>query len=1144
MIRMPSIRAFALCTLALYPVVSVAASAATPPTRAVSAKVMEPPPGPLPPSGGGGVVALNQGPDWILLTVPGTGTTAVEEEPVDTTICPPWGCPVPEPVTPPDGEGEITPPPPGDPGTDSNQHVYVLHGQLGVVESPLVQSLKDDLLQDDGGGTIVDLSATEGEPLYIVRQDIAEALAASEASGVLAPELAALSERIPVTQSSCDMKEHTLRRFIPLTGHNFNKSYPLGGGFTGSFGVSGNIEGAVTVEVNWWEKRRHFLTWCVPYAAKLKDVHVFGDATANAGATVSGTLAYEHHFGPVELAKPELFSVLFFVGPVPVYIGFNLPIAAGLDLNASGTGSLTYNGSRVVSGTFDWVCNLDECHGDGGFDNEVANTTQTLTGGVSGHLKPEPYVNVGFRAYLYTEWVAYLQAGLQPRLLGDLWGYTGNNCGDADGDGTFESVHALTFDLDWRVDLTGEASALGQGPWRRTLKQGSASHIGFYDLGSNAMQPELLGPSSGRVGTPGEYLVKIRPCWPYDKNVTYRVNWGDGSPDTEQETSPAAYARFNHTWSAAGSPTVTATSVKDKHGRALNQSTARGVQVVSCTVPAFSAQPQSTSIVAGSSATLSVAANVATFQWYRGSSGDVLNPIAGATGSSIVVTPAATTSYWVRAFGPCGDAADSAAANVTVTAVCAVDGTACGGDGNHTCQGGQCVCTNCASGVCCGAAGNSYCDGQTHTDPNTGYAGACASTLPACSAASDFNGGNALFHAGDVLACVKNSGAYQWMARRPSPRCQEVSPVCGFVCSTHYNNGNGFQCDSSGNWNPNAPLPACSLSLPAGWSCVTCVAPQITSQPQPANVQEGQSATLQVQASGTSPTFQWYLGGSGDTSNPVSGGTGASLAVAPSTTSSYWVRVSNACGQTNSQTVTVTVTPACQPPYIAGQPQPVSIFPGATATLSVSAGGTSLAYQWYTSAGSPVAGGTGATLFVSPASTTSYWVQVWNACGAVNSSLATVTVTCGPDGFACGGDGHHTCQSGQCACTDCGSPACCGASGNPFCDGQSHFDPNTGYTGVCTSSLPGCSAGNDFDGSNNVYHDGDLLACVKRNGAYTWTARRPSPRCQEVSAVCDYLCANHFIGGAGFQCDQNGNWSTSTLPYCFGGTIPASYLCP
>lgn len=89
-----------------------------------------------------------------------------------------------------------------------------------------------------------------------------------------------------------------------------------------------------------------------------------------------------------------------------------------------------------------------------------------------------------------------------------------------------------------------------------------------------------------------------------------------------------------------------------------------------------------------------------------------------------------------------------------------------------------------------------------------------------------------------------------------------------------------------------------------------CTAPAITTQPSsPGAITAGQSATLSVTASGTAPlSYQWYTGSSGNTSSPVANGTAASVTVSPTTTTSYWVRVSNSCGSVNSVTVTVTVT--------------------------------------------------------------------------------------------------------------------------------------------------------------------------------------------------------------------------------------------
>ncbi|MEA2163626.1 MAG: hypothetical protein QOK37_1753 [Thermoanaerobaculia bacterium] len=89
----------------------------------------------------------------------------------------------------------------------------------------------------------------------------------------------------------------------------------------------------------------------------------------------------------------------------------------------------------------------------------------------------------------------------------------------------------------------------------------------------------------------------------------------------------------------------------------------------------------------------------------------------------------------------------------------------------------------------------------------------------------------------------------------------------------------------------------------------TCTPPAITSQPASTTVPAGSSATLSVSASGTAPlSYQWYIGSSGSTASPLPGATGPSQTVTPSTTTSYWVLVSNSCGSVNSNTATVTVT--------------------------------------------------------------------------------------------------------------------------------------------------------------------------------------------------------------------------------------------
>jgi hypothetical protein len=171
--------------------------------------------------------------------------------------------------------------------------------------------------------------------------------------------------------------------------------------------------------------------------------------------------------------------------------------------------------------------------------------------------------------------------------------------------------------------------------------------------------------------------------------------------------------------------------------------------------------------------------------------------------------------------------------------------------------------------------------------------------------------------------------------------------------------------------------------------------PAITTQPVSTTINSGGTTTLTVAASGTSPTFQWYRGNTGVTTNPVSGATSASFTTpALTTTTSYWARATNGAGTSNSNAATVTVI---TPPAITTQPASISINNGQSTTLTVAASGTSPTFQWYRGASgnttNPVSGATSAS-FTTPALTvvTSYWVRVSNTAGSSDSNTATVTV--------------------------------------------------------------------------------------------------------------------------------------------------------
>ncbi len=88
-----------------------------------------------------------------------------------------------------------------------------------------------------------------------------------------------------------------------------------------------------------------------------------------------------------------------------------------------------------------------------------------------------------------------------------------------------------------------------------------------------------------------------------------------------------------------------------------------------------------------------------------------------------------------------------------------------------------------------------------------------------------------------------------------------------------------------------------------------CDSPSITTDPQNQTIGNGDSATLAVVAVGMAPLhYQWYQGTYPYTSHTVGTDADSYSTGALTTTTSFWVRLSNTCGQTNSATATITVS--------------------------------------------------------------------------------------------------------------------------------------------------------------------------------------------------------------------------------------------
>ncbi len=182
--------------------------------------------------------------------------------------------------------------------------------------------------------------------------------------------------------------------------------------------------------------------------------------------------------------------------------------------------------------------------------------------------------------------------------------------------------------------------------------------------------------------------------------------------------------------------------------------------------------------------------------------------------------------------------------------------------------------------------------------------------------------------------------------------------------------------------------------------CVTGFAPGIFTQPVGQTVGAGDAATFATAVTGTTPlSCQWLLNGTN-----ISGATTTALTlsnVQPSHAGSYSVVVSNSFGTITSSNATLTVR--TYPPTITVQPTNKTVVAGGVATFSAAATGSpSLAYQWFLN-NTILSGATKASLVLSNVATSqagTYWVQVTNAYGSMDSSNAVLAVVnLGPNFF-------------------------------------------------------------------------------------------------------------------------------------------------
>lgn len=270
-------------------------------------------------------------------------------------------------------------------------------------------------------------------------------------------------------------------------------------------------------------------------------------------------------------------------------------------------------------------------------------------------------------------------------------------------------------------------------------------------------------------------------------------------------------------------------------------------------------------------------------------------------------------------------------------------------------------------------------------------------------------------------------------------------------------------------------------------------APSFTLQPSDTQLTAGTEARFTANAQGTAVTWAWQRSvDAGTTWVPIANATTATLTLPTVTvadSNSRFRAVASSGGlQSISSAVTLTVNAQVSAPAISVQLAPTQVVAGSTATLSITATGTALQYQWQSSrdgvAWADVAGATAATLQLQnlalDANGTQVRVVVRNSAASVTSNAVTLTVTAPTSAPA------FTLQPQAVSVTAPNTATfTVAATGQPAPTLQWQRSSNAG---VSYSDIPGATASSYTTPATSLADIGTLLRAVASNSAGSVTS--------------------------------------------------------
>ncbi|MCK5028044.1 MAG: gliding motility-associated C-terminal domain-containing protein [Bacteroidales bacterium] len=399
----------------------------------------------------------------------------------------------------------------------------------------------------------------------------------------------------------------------------------------------------------------------------------------------------------------------------------------------------------------------------------------------------------------------------------------------------------------------------------------------------------------------------------------------------------------------------------------------------------------------------------ATWEWYSGSCGGT--PVG--TGAGITVSPAVTTTYYVRAEGDCNT---TACANITVTVKDAsVAPTGATANRDNYCPGDfvNVMLRYVGGTLGTGATAEWYSDEFFTIPVGSGQNLVIAAPIVTTTYYVRFEGDCNNTTAASVTVTVKTESTDPTVINTDNDNfcpgesanltVQDGSLGTGATWEWYSGTCGGVSAGSGPTLNV-SPVVTTTYYVLADGDCNTTACASITLTVNTVSIAPGSistdadnfcpgtSANLTVNGGslGLGATWEWYSGTCGGTSE----GTGVGISVSPTVTTTYFVRAEGTCNTTACASLLITVKTESVAPTSATVDNN-NFCPGdfANITLSYVGGtlGTGATAEWYSDEFFTIPVGSGQDLTIAaPATTTTYYVRFEGDCN--NTTGASIEV--------------------------------------------------------------------------------------------------------------------------------------------------------